>query len=328
MTTRPFRIYVGLFLVFALLSLSACSPPTPVIGKSSLTVMGTVSPASHQELVEARIILSRGKHSVEEVVPLQQNHFEAALQLPLGQWELSVLLIDAEGKVQFQSSPRQIDIGPQKPSMIELVLRPADSEVTIRIDLDGYLFRDLALRSRIHFDDKVHEITRENAHESLEKVLMIEPGSYEFKIELYTDSFRAGDRLGPGIWEIITIPPNQSLEIVWSPLALGLEIRGRLESLLPAPENIAVTPTEAGLAISWDEVYAPETNGYFLFAQNSPLDRFELLTPIPLKQPTYEYNLDHEQTSGQILFTAAAVSTGGLVGYYSAPCLWPIKAQD
>ncbi len=114
MTTRPFRIYVGLFLVFALLSLSACSPPTPVIGKSSLTVMGTVSPASHQELVEARIILSRGgKHSVEEVVPLQQNHFEAALQLPLGQWELSVLLIDAEGKVQFQSSPRQIDIGPQ-----------------------------------------------------------------------------------------------------------------------------------------------------------------------------------------------------------------------
>ncbi len=322
MTTHPSRLYIGLFLVFALLGLCACSPSPPVAGKSPLTVMGTVSPSSRQELVEARIILSRGKHSVEETVPLHQNQFEATLQLPLGQWELSVLLIDAEGKVQFQSSPQQIEIAPQKPSLIELVMRPADSEVTICIDLEGYLFRDLAMRSRIHFDDKIHEITRENTNEPLEKVLTIEPGSYEFKIELYTDSFRAGDRLGPGVWEIITIPPNQSLEIVWSPIAVGLEIRGHVESLLPAPENMTISPKEGGLVVSWDAVYSQETNGYFLFAQYSPLERFELLTPAPLQDTTFIFELDGEHTGGKILFTAAAVSTGGLVGYYSLPCPW------
>lgn len=328
MTTHLSRTFITLFLTFALVGLCACSPSPPVTGKSPLTVLGTVSTFSPEGLVEAKIILSRGKHSVEKTVPLQQNEFEATLQLPLGQWELSVLLIDGEGKAQFQSSPQQVEIAPQKPSVIELVLRPADSEVTIRIDLDGYLFSNLALRSRIHFDDEIYEIIRSDADEAFEKVLMIEPGSYEFKIELYTDSFRVGDRLGPGIWEIVTIPPNQSLEIVWSPIAVGLEIRGRLELLLPAPENMVITATEGGLTVSWDPVYDQKADGYFLFAQSSPLERFELLTPLPLKQPSHLYELDGEKPVSEILFTAAAVSTSGLVGYYSPPCHWSRKAQD
>ncbi len=331
------RFFVVSLLLFAVVGLSACSSPSlptlPSLGRSSVTVMGAIDdlslmPTESGEIVDAQIVLTRGKHSVERRVPVQQYQFEAEIQLALGKWELYVLLLDGEGRVQFQSATQEIEVTPGKPIVIDLVLRPSDSEVTVSIDLTGYILRDLALRARVHFDDDIYEIVREDVTEPLRKVLSIPPGSYEFKIELYTESFRVGDRLGPGVWEIIDIPPNETIEIVWSPLAIGLEVRGRVESLLPAPENMRVSDADGTLIVTWDPVLDERTMGYFLFAQTNPLERFELLTPIPLEHTSYHYELDGDTPPNDVLFTVATVSQSGFVGYYSPTYHWSKEAQD
>lgn len=305
-------------LIFVLLLQGACTSP-PLGGESPLTVMGCVSQSALEELVEARLVLSRGKHVVEEVVPLEENEFQAQLELPVGEWELSVLLIDAQGMAQFQSTPQTVQIITRQPSVINLILRPANSEVKIMIDLEDYIFRNLVYRARIHFNEEIYEIIREDNQTPLEAELSIGPGSYEFMIELYTASFRVGDRLGPGIWEILDVPVQGSLSISWSPLAAQLQIEGRVERMLSAPENVKLEAEHSGITISWDPVPAGDVAGYFVFSQESPLERFKMLNPIPLTDTSFYCELDPEETGEFTCFIAAAVSPGGLVGYYSEP---------
>lgn len=322
MGTTPFGP-VFLILVVWLLTLSACTPPSFLPKETPLTVLGSLGGAPQEELVEARIVLSKGKHIVDKVVPLWKNEFQATLPIPIGQWELTVLLLDTEGMVRFQNTPQAIHVTLDQPNVVELVLRPADSQVQITIDLEHYIFRDQALRARIYFDDEMHEVTRPNAQEPFETTLSLAPGSYEFKIELFTGSFRSSDRLGPGIWEIVQVPADELISIVWSPLTEVMHISGRVETILPAPTNLRCTTTGQGIGISWDPPPSGEVLGYFLYAQTSPLERFQLISPIPWEQTDFFYVLDTEaEAPGEIRFVVAGVGKSGKAGYYSSAELW------
>lgn len=311
-------------LLFLMLSLSACSPPSLLPKETPVTVLGILGDGTPKgELVEARIVLSRGKHIVDKVVPLHQNEFSTTIPMPIGQWELTVLLLDTEGVVRFQNSPQTIQVTLDQPNLVELVLRPADSQVQISIDLEHYVFRKEALRARVHFNDEIYEVKRENGQDPFETTLQLAPGSYEFKIELFTESFRAGDRLGAGVWEIVQIPANEAVSIVWSPVTKLTQITGRFETLLPSPSNLSCTTLEQGISITWDALPHPELLGYFLYMQLAPLERFELITPIPLEEPYFLYPFDPDlELPDEICFTVAGVSKGGNAGYYSPIVLW------
>lgn len=314
---------VFLMLLACVLTLSACSPPSFLPKETPLTVVGTLGGPLQTELVEARIVLSRGKHMVDLVVPLQQNEFKATVSMPIGQWELTVLLLDAEGIVHFQNTPQTIQIAIDQPNVVDLVLRPADSEVHVSIDLEHYIFREEALRARIYFSDEMYEVIRANGQEPFETTLFLAPGSYEFKIELFTESFRVGDRLGLGAWEIVQIPANEQISIVWNPVTEVVEISGRIETLLPAPTNVVCETVEQGVRISWDPPHSEEVVGYFIYAQTSPLERFELLSPVPWELTSFLYTHDPEnEPPTDIRFAVAAVGKSGYAGYYSPAQIW------
>ena len=150
-----------LLLVLALLmTTSACTPQSPLTAKTPVTVLGTLAASGMPDAVEARIVISRNKHVVEETVPVINNEFSATLQVPIGEWEVTVLLVDAQGIVLFSSKAQTMQIARDRPQLLELVLRAADSKVQVSIDLEQYVFRHVAMRARIHFDDEVYEVTR------------------------------------------------------------------------------------------------------------------------------------------------------------------------
>ncbi|NMA99926.1 MAG: hypothetical protein GX971_00185 [Firmicutes bacterium] len=313
-----FVLFITLLLLLAFTTACLQSPLTQT---TPLTVMGTLE-SKESDVVEARIIVSRGNHLVETTVPVNHNEFEGTVNLPVGQWELTVLLVDADGIVRFQSKPQSTRITFNEPSIVELVLYPAAGTVTVRIDLENYIFRNETLRARIHFDDEIHEVTRSSSSEPLEKKIEMLPGSYEFKIELYTESFRVGDRLGQGAWRVIHISENEDLLITWSPDTEALQISGRVETLLPAPENLMIDYSEGSIVLTWEPVIHWEVTGYFLFAQSSPLERFQLLNPLPVETANFVHVLDWDPLPTEIRYVVAAVSSSGLVGYYSEPQMW------
>lgn len=312
------RYLVLLVMLMLYATTVACTPSSPLTAKMPVMVMGTLSATGMPEVVEAHIVISRGKHVVEETVPVIHNEFTATLQVPVGEWEVSVLLLDAQGIALFQSKPQQTQITMGQSQLLELILRPADTTVHITIDVENYIFKHEALRARVHFDDEVYEIVRPDSLTPLETTIELSPGSYEFKIELYTESFRIGDRLGPGVWEVIHLAENEEFFISWSPVTEALKVSGSVERLLPYPENLSVTGQSEGVLITWDPVDHWEVVGYFLFAQSSVLERFELLSSTPIEEASYLHTLDVDHPP-EINYVVAAVSTSGLVGYYS-PC--------
>jgi len=317
-STRPILL---LLLVCAAALSSACLSASPLAPTSPLTVLGTVDTASHT-VVEALIILSRGKHVVETTVPVHLNEFQGSLEVPVGQWQLTVFLRDADGMVHFQSKPENIQVDYGGATSIELILRPAASTVNISIDLENYVFRREALRARIYFDDQMYEVIRPDADAPFEAALEISPGSYEFKIELYTESFRVGDKLGSGLWQVVHIGASEEIFLTWKPETQGLLISGRVETLLPAPTGVTVTGSGPEVEITWMPVDHWNLQGYIVLAQKSALDRYELLTPSPLPTTSFLHALDPEELPSEVKYVVAAVSTHGLVGYYSAPQIW------
>ncbi|HHT42626.1 MAG TPA: hypothetical protein GX014_04415 [Firmicutes bacterium] len=315
------RLTLLILLAITSLLSSACLPTASLTGEAPLTVLGTLSTVP-DTVVEARISLSRGKHLLETTVPVYLNQFEGTLQVPVGQWELTVMLVDADGIVRFQSKPQSTQVSYGTGTTVELVLQPADSTVHIVIDLTNYVFKQQALRARIHLDDMVHEVIRKDPGDPFETELKISPGSYEFKIELYTESFRASDRLGSGVWQVIHIGENEDLSLTWSPETQELQVAGRVETILPAPETVTVTGDDSQVMIAWDAVDHWNLLGYLVLAQTSPLERFELLTPNPTDDTQFLHSLDPESPPTEITYVIAAISKSGLAGYYSTPHVW------
>lgn len=310
---------VGYILLLAVLvfsaALSACTR-TPLSAETPLTVLGTLAASGMPEATEARIVVSRNKHVVEETVPVINNEFAATIQVPVGEWTVSVLLVDADGIVLYQSKSQTVQMSLDQEQLLEIVLRPADSQVHVNIDLKDYVFRQVALRARIHFDDEIYEVIRPDSLTPLETTIEISPGSYEFKVELYTESFRVGDRISPGVWQVIHISENEEVFIDWSPASEGLSVIGRVETLLPAPADFRFQHSADGVLLTWSRVNHYEAAGYFLFAQTSPLERYELLTSVPLEETSFLHALEPDHAL-DINYAVAAVSTSGLVGYYS-----------
>ena len=321
MIRKGARHIVLLVVVTLLASTSACTPSSPLTAKAPLTVLGTLQSAALTEVVEARIVISRNKHIVEESVPVLNNSFSTTLTVPVGEWDVTVLLVDSQGIVLFQSKSEKTQITLAQSSVMDLVLRPADSTVHVRIDLEDYVFKHVAMRARIYFNDDCHEVTREDSLTPLEHTLELAPASYEFMIELYTDSFRAGDRISPGVWGVIHIKENEEFAISWSPVTEVLHVSGRVETLIPAPENVLLTTTVEGVHLTWDPVYHENVVGYFVFAQISPLMRFDLLNSVPLEELSFLHMLENDHPP-EIHYVIAAVSGSGIVGYYSAPQTW------
>ena len=317
-TTRHIGSLVMLLL---LICATACTPHSPLTAKTPLTVLGALEASGMPDASEAHVIISRGKHSIEEKVPVTNNSFTAAFEVPVGEWTVIVLLVDDEGMVLFQSKPQKTQITLAGPQFMELVLRPADSKVHVTINVDNYVFKHEAMRARIHFNDEIYEVTRSDSTTPLKKTIELTPGSYEFKVELYTESFRVGDRLGSGIWEVLHVSEKEELFIEWSPVTEALHITGRVEVLLPGPENVELTDMPHGVLLSWDPIPHDEVTGYFVLAQTSRLNRFQLLNTIATEEPSFLHVFESDAPS-EITYIVAAISTGGLVGYYSDPQTW------
>jgi hypothetical protein len=273
------------------------------------------------EVVEARIVITRGKHVMEESVPVVDNSFSATLQVPIGEWEVTVLLVDSQGMVLFQSKTEKTQISLAQSKVLDLVLQPAGSKVHVSIDLEDYVFKHTAMRARIYFNDEFYEVTREDYLTPLQHTLELIPGSYEFKIELYTESFRIGDRIGMGVWDLLHIAEKEEFFLTWSPVTEVFQVSGRVETLIPCPENVRLTPAPEGVLVTWDPVNHQNVVGYFVLAQTSPIQRFQLLNSIPLEETSFLHVTDEDHPS-EVHYVVTAVSASGLAGYYSDPQIW------
>lgn len=314
---------VALLYLVAIL-LTGCVMPiglgSPPHAHGPLAIMGTLASEPHSPVTQAHIVMSRGKHLFEWNVPVEGLSFKADIELPVGTWELSILLLDAQGNVLFQNEPQPVEVSPHESQVVNVVLRPGDGRVNLTIDLRGSLLLPHARRARVYFNDERTELVWEEEKETINHVFTLPPGTHDFSVELYTESFRASDRLVPGVWQSVEVKPGEELVINWEPLLQELTVEAVIGLILDPPQNLTAEVDNNQVKLAWDAHHSPYVTGYFVYCWADPFERPEILTPTPTAVPEFLHTLDdqEEPSHGTLTYSVAALSSSGVVGYRSS----------
>lgn len=287
----------------------------------NIMVLAELDPSTTSTNTEwtAHLVFTRGKHSVSESLLVSGNELRADLRIPIGTWDVEMILVDSNGEARFQDKISEVTIVPDKTQTVELFLKPADGALTVTIDLENYISGEVVMRVRVHINDTIKEITRENNLEPLTGTYSLPPGSYDLKFELFTESFRSSDKIHEGICNSITVLPGQELAINWLPEYQELLVVARVYLIPEAPENLVITETADGIFVSWSPCPSIDIQGYNVYWQPHPFSRFEPLNEEPITDLEFfhDYSSLEKPPAPTVNYTVAAVSTIDLVGYRS-----------
>ncbi len=267
----------------------------------------------------AHIIFTRGKHELSQSIEVDSTDFSSEITIPVGTWDISMYLMDDNDVVVFQDKLKNVTIFPDKPSEINFELSPASGLVQVVIDLDAFPQGEKVLRARVHFNDEVKEITISSGQDPLEAIYEIPPGSYDFKVELFTESFRAGDKIDPGIWETIHVQPLSEQTITWSPYMQDLYITVDIFLVPAAPTDLAAIYKENQVLLTWKQDFSQSLAGYNIYWQISPFEPFQLIGQVDEGVMEFVHDLKGlEDIPTTIYYTIAGFSPK-IVGYRALP---------
>ncbi|NLM25865.1 MAG: fibronectin type III domain-containing protein [Firmicutes bacterium] len=310
----------SLILVLISLLLVGCSLHSPTITPKKtgqVVIQSTNLPLDINNQWTAYIILTRGKHQLEQVVPVASNSFTTTLSVPAGTWDISLQLLDEQGVINYQDTVKSVTIHPNQNHTLNFQLRPANGELRLMIDLSSYPNAQEILRVRVHFNDQVKELTRSDASEPFIGEYSLAPGSYDFKVELFTESFRVGDKVDPGIWQTIHIEPSSQQTITWQPLLKQLTITANILTIPEAPTNFYATKHQETVLLEWNPSPSDNVTEYNIYMKKSPFDPFELLATVPGDTTEYTHELTAEtELPKSITYCIQSLSTG-INGYRS-----------
>ena len=268
---------------------------------------------SVEEIGMAVISFTQGRHTFDSELQVDGMVVSGNLEVPVGTWEVKLVLMDLEGEPRFQDQLDAVVLLPGQPVSLSFNLRPADASVNVQIDVNGFPGSDDVLRARVYFNDTLKEIIRESAEDPFEETYSLPPGSYDFSIQLYTSSFRATDRVFQGIWQILDVSEADQLDIHWQPEFQNVSINADVHHLPDPPTGLSAQVRSSGVLLVWEP--SVKADGYHVFWQPNPWDRFVRLT----EQPIAAASLEHHEGLGDGFYSVAAVSSTGIIGYRSGP---------
>lgn len=303
---------VCLFVLLLLLH-TACSLQ-PILPETTSPVRIKATHNLNQSGWEAHLLLTRGRHTLEQRTPITLGDIEFDMRVPVGTWEVALTVYDELGTPRFQDKVSNVTIFPAERVNVEMRLLPADGKLILTLDLTGFPNPNVVLRSRIHLNDKVYEITRESASEALVFERSFTPGSYDMKVELFTESFRATDRIHAGLYQSITIMPSQEVAMRWNPEMETLDITAIVSILPEAPKNLSGSLSNGVVTLNWEASPTANIKGYIVYGQMDPFSKFVALNEEPLLALEFTHTVP-ETAALVIAYVVSAVSHNDMVGY-------------
>ncbi len=286
-----------------------------------ITINANTMSLASTELWTAHIYFKRGNHSLLETTSFNGDSLSATIKIPVGTWDISMALLDEQGVAHYQDTITNITIFPDIPRTLEFQLRPADGMVNVSIDLTDYPQTTEVLRVRVHFNNDVKELSRDDATEPLQGSFSLPPGSYNFKVELFTSSFHAGNRIDAGIWKIVDVYPLSELTLIWTPYMEQLSINADIHVIPNPPQNLAVTVNGTQVELVWDPSPTANLMSYNVYWQPNPFSPFELIEVLDAHTLFFNHDLSEYLANNPmyngVSYCVSAKNTVGINGYRS-----------
>lgn len=308
------RMFVRAILLFVLL-VSGCTTGlngVPYSEAGEVLIQAAVADLP-VDAAYAEITFTQGRHDLTHQISVTGHTLSGSITVPVGVWDIVMVLYDANGAAQFQDQVGAVMVQPGQQAAVKFNLRPADALVQVYIDLSLFPSAHEVYRARVYFGDRLEELTRETLEEPLGGVVSLPPGSYDFSVQLYTGSFRISDRIFTGTWHILDVNPAEELTVHWEPAMESLSITAHIHQLPQAPQLLQVTAHGAETHLEW--LPSPDAvQGYRIYWQPSLWEPFMVVNDTVWLDTHFVHA---EEPQG--LYAVAAVSPIGIDGYRTEP---------
>lgn len=293
--------------------------------KGELVIQASELPSITGTNWTAHILLIRGKNELKEVIQVNGDSFTTNLSIPAGTWDISLHLVDDRGVTNYQDTLKDVTIYPNKSKHLDFQLRPANGQVQVLIDLSSYPDQDKILRVRVHFNNQIKEIIRPDANEPFLGTYSLTPGSYDFKVELFTESFRVGDKVDTGVWETIHIAPLSEQTISWLPFMEKLTITAKILTIPQAPTNLQAIYNRDHVALDWVPSLSTNVTAYRIFFQLTPFEPFEELATVGADSYQFVHDLSEMANLPETIIYCMEPVAEDIVGYRSTTAIVSLK---
>lgn len=311
------QLHNVVILLAAVMLLAGCGPNPADDG--TITVSTLNLPSAAGQSWTAKIVCSRGKHAIEQCFALTDTSLTAEITVPIGTWEVTLQLIDSNGQVTYADSVTDVVVYPNTPTRLDFQLKPASGTLKVVVDLGSHPHADYIMRARVYFNEEYKEIVRDSLDAAIEGEYELPPGSYNFNVALYTESFRVTDRIDPGMWEIIDIEPLSEQTVIWKPHLEKLTITAEIFTMPQAPQNLTAEYADNQLILEWEPSPSPDLAGYNIYWQPTPFEPYTLIGTAAKDELSFTHDLTELESLPPRAKYAVAAFSEALEGYRSIP---------
>ncbi|MBO8142482.1 MAG: hypothetical protein H0Z37_09970 [Firmicutes bacterium] len=281
MTTAFARSLPAVWLALLAAAAAGCRSPFPPLGPDTGQVVLSANlsslAASDVEPETAEISLTQDRHRVERRAPVQDGKVSVTVEnLYVGVWNVHIAVVDHDGDTVFAGGGT-VYVEKDKTTTASVVLAPQPGRLRLTIDIAGLPLEAESYKARLHLSSgQTYDLERVPGTARFEADVEADPGSYDFKVDFYADSFHSYKMVYSGYWVPVTVLPGKTAAVLWRPGTGQVIIDAGPAGPPPPPPNLTARWEDGLIFLQWDP--APDTSviAYRIYRKHDPLGRYEL----------------------------------------------------
>jgi hypothetical protein len=308
--TRRRRHLAILLLLAIILGATGCSllpkATKHVVGEQSgeVTIVADLSSMRASELLSstATLTLSKdGRSKTEELSIIDSQISTNVSGLLPGVWTVMLSIAESDGVVTYQAET-DISVLPGGAANVDLILRPLPGVIEVYVDPTFHPELIMAQRGRLYTNPGGYSTMVVDDNGMLVGTKTVSPSTYDFSIELFTDSFYARDRIYTSPWTSVEVHPGRTTTVVWNPDTGTCAISGTVDAQPAPPGNLTLDKSPQGLVITWDPPADPEDDivGYHIWMRENLMDEFDLIYKADVTRNSYTYPASELKAGTQV----------------------------
>ncbi|HEY8418044.1 MAG TPA: hypothetical protein VIK93_08430 [Limnochordales bacterium] len=281
--TRRARVLVAAAAVAILVA--GCSAPFPELKPAATGQMAiTASVPAAAALAaghEVEVSLTQDKHQVQARRPVNGETFSITLDnLYIGRWEVKVIVWDPEGDAVYAGSG-SVWIREGQTTTVQVPLMPKEGTLDLTIDIAGLPLEQESYKARLHVSPgETYNLDRIEGTAQFKANVRLAPGSYDFKVDFYTDSFHSYKLIYTGYWMPFAVAPGKTVTLYWRPGTGAVEVEAAPAGPPPAPAALSATWLDGAVLLEWSAVTDGSVTAYRVYRRVGYLARYELVMEV------------------------------------------------
>ncbi|GEM_PF-644526 len=306
----------------------AASAPSSEFGaaKASVAKAAAVAPMGQMATLaaayELEVTLTQDKLQVQERRAVSGDTVSLTIDnLYVGRWQLELVVRDGAGQGLYSGSG-SVWVSEGATSTVTVPLSPYPGTLDLTVDIGGLSLEQESYKARLVVSPgESYNMDRIEGTALFQTRVNLAPGSYDFKIDFYTDSFHTYKLIYAGYWMPLAIEPGKTVAVYWRPATGAVVVETEPAEPPPAPSAVTADWEGDAIVLAWDAVTQGDVVAYRVYRRVGPLARYELLAEVDAWTTTLvdapPEDIDGPDNGRSVSYVVTAMGASGKESYRS-----------